>query len=185
MVVYDNRCNLIRVQPAFERVAMQEHRRAAAAAVIRHRQLSSWPMTNNDHVDDVPQPTFLKVPCHWIVALSLDEKLHQVMRGGVWCTVLYSCAQWFRVVCGSLGYPDIQLQHADQVVSDGFREIVEGGRATRVFSFEQNITTLMRMGLGNRARVQHALEAMQNDLTAAVNLLLGIGHIRPQAGGGV
>ena len=82
-------------------------------------------------------------------------------------------------------YPDIQLQHADQVVSDGFREIVEGGRATRVFSFEQNITTLMRMGLGNRARVQHALEAMQNDLTAAVNLLLGIGHIRPQAGGGV
>ena len=51
-------------------------------------------------VDDMPQPTFLKVPCHWIVALSLDEKLHQVMHGGVWCTVLYSCAQWFRVVCG-------------------------------------------------------------------------------------
>ena len=82
-------------------------------------------------------------------------------------------------------YPDIQLQHADQVVSDGFREIVEGGRAPRVFSFEQNITTLMRMGLGNRARVQHALEAMGNDLTAAANLLLGIGHIWPQAGGGV
>ena len=63
MVVYDNRCNLIRVQAAFERVAMQEHRRAAAA-VIRHRQLSSRPMSDNDHVDDVPlpQPTFLKVP---------------------------------------------------------------------------------------------------------------------------
>ena len=68
-------------------------------------------------------------------------------------------------------HPEIQLQDFGQVVSDGYRPSING-RAPRAGGYEENITTLMQMGLATRARAEHALEAMMNNLHDAINLLL-------------
>jgi hypothetical protein len=73
-------------------------------------------------------------------------------------------------------HPEIQLQHFGQVVSDGYRPIVDV-RAPRQGGYEENITALMNMGLANRARAEQALEVMQNNLHDAASLLLAIQHV--------
>ena len=71
------------------------------------------------------------------------------------------------------GAGSIGLQAYGTVTSDGYRP---GPDLAAVIStgMEQNITTLMNMGLANRARALQALEALGNNLPRAVDMLLAL-----------
>ena len=57
-----------------------------------------------------------------------------------------------------------------QLSSDGVRHTAQRERNA---GFEANISKLLAMGLANRARAVQVLEGLQNDLNAAIELLLG------------
>lgn len=71
------------------------------------------------------------------------------------------------------GVGSIGLQAFGTATSDGYRP---GPDLAAVVSagMEQNITTLMNMGIANRARALQALEAFGNDLQRAVDMLLAL-----------
>lgn len=60
---------------------------------------------------------------------------------------------------------------------DGWRQSTEK-RSARTPTFEENVTTLIMMGLANQARAVQVLEGLGNDLEAAIELLLGYYNIR-------
>jgi hypothetical protein len=61
-----------------------------------------------------------------------------------------------------------------QSSGDGYRHTSAGGRRSNPTpTFDANITTLIGMGLANQARAEQVLQGLGNDLSAAVELLLG------------
>jgi hypothetical protein len=71
-------------------------------------------------------------------------------------------------------YPELHLQDFGTVFSDAYRLASIKRRSA---GFEDNVTSLMSMGLASRSRALQVLEGTGNDLEAAVNLLLGTYHI--------
>ena len=69
-------------------------------------------------------------------------------------------------------FPEIMLQLYGTKVSDGYRLPLERARPPPFM--EENITRLMDMGLANRERAIHVLQAHANDLEAAVAMLLAL-----------
>lgn len=70
-------------------------------------------------------------------------------------------------------HPEINLQDFGVAVSDGYR-VQQGKRAPRILGFEEKITILMDMNVSTRVRAVHVLEAMENDLDRAIEILLGL-----------
>jgi len=70
-------------------------------------------------------------------------------------------------------HPQLFLQDFGTVCSDGFRE-APAKRPHKIPTLEENVTTILSMGLADRTRALHVLEASANDLDAAVNLLLAV-----------
>ena len=69
-------------------------------------------------------------------------------------------------------FPEIRLQPYGSQVSDGYRQPLERARPPPFM--EENITSLMDMGLANRERAIQVLQAHANDLEAAVAMLLAL-----------
>ena len=71
---------------------------------------------------------------------------------------------------------ELGLQPFGTVSADGYRPSAELAPRGEVgpYGMEHNIDVLFRMGLANRRRAQHTLEAMGNNLQQAVDLLLAL-----------
>ena len=69
-------------------------------------------------------------------------------------------------------FPEIRLQPYGSQVSDGYRQPLERARPPPFM--EENITSLMDMGLATRERAIQVLQAHANDLEAAVAMLLAL-----------
>jgi hypothetical protein len=67
-------------------------------------------------------------------------------------------------------YPEVGLPEHGIVFSHCYR--MPASRTTVRRSLEDNITVLINMGIANRSRALHVLEAEGNDLDTAVNILL-------------
>ena len=72
------------------------------------------------------------------------------------------------------GVGSIRLQPYGTIASDGYRPPPALAPPSVPQPMEENITVLMASGLANRARALQVLEAMGNDLQAAVDLLLAV-----------
>ena len=69
-------------------------------------------------------------------------------------------------------FPEIYLPPWGVQVTDGYRPPV--GRAFPQPFLENNVTSIMAMGIATRQRALQVLEGTQNNLEDAVNILLGL-----------
>ncbi len=69
-------------------------------------------------------------------------------------------------------FPEIRLQIFGDMTTDGYRPPVER-QQTQPY-FEQNITHIMAMGIATHERALQVLEANQNNLETAINILLAL-----------
>lgn len=68
-------------------------------------------------------------------------------------------------------FPEIHLPPFGRKITDAFRAPEHRPRPTP--TFEDNVTSLMEMGLANRVRAVQVLEFLGNNITDATNFLLG------------
>ncbi len=61
---------------------------------------------------------------------------------------------------------------SEQGSGDGFRQVPDL-RSTTTPTYQENVSTLIAMGLADNTRAEHVLQGLSNDLEAAINLLLG------------
>ena len=79
------------------------------------------------------------------------------------------------VVVRNAGVGSIRLQPYGTRTSDGYRPPPYlAPPSVPQIGMEENITTLLATGLANRARALQVLEAVRNDLHAAIELLLAV-----------
>jgi hypothetical protein len=69
-------------------------------------------------------------------------------------------------------FPELYLSPFGVEVTDGYRPPV--GRAFPQAFLEENITTIMAMGIATRGRALQVLEGTQNNLQESVNVLLAL-----------
>ena len=60
---------------------------------------------------------------------------------------------------------------SEQGSGDGFRQVPDM-RSAPIPTFQDNVSTLLLMGLADRIRAEHVLQGLSNNLEAAINLLL-------------
>jgi hypothetical protein len=69
-------------------------------------------------------------------------------------------------------FPEIHLPAFGVLVTDGYRPASE--RASPQPFLEENVTRLMAMGIADRQRALQVLQANQNNVEVAINLLLAL-----------
>jgi hypothetical protein len=69
-------------------------------------------------------------------------------------------------------FPEIRLQPFGVLFTEGYRPAVR--RASPQPYLEENVTFIMEMGIANRERALQVLQANQNNIEIAINILLAL-----------